>query len=141
MVFKSDRDARQWILIGETKALTVGTAYVIQGVAMDSMDPGCSQALPFHVTDATPRMTDNPGPLPPSTGPGTGTTTSLTGTVSNGVEPGCRVLKSDQGTFVLIGSLPVPNGRVTVTGTRSINQISTCQQGQLFEVHTVPPAS
>lgn len=141
IVFKNDRDAHQWVLIGETTSLTPGAAYEIQGVAMDSMDTRCPAALPFQVTDATPRMNDNPGPLPPSTSPGTGTTTSLTGTVSNGVEPGCRVLKSEQGNFVLVGSIPVPNGRVTVTGTRSIDQISTCQQGLLFEVHTVTPAN
>lgn len=138
IVFKNEGDARQWVLIGETKGLTAGTAYVVQGVAMDSMDVNCTTALPFHVTDATARKTENPGPLPPSTG--TGQTTSLTGTVSDGVEAGCRVLKSDQGTFVLIGSLPLPNGKVTVTGTLSINQMSTCQQGTLFEVRTVRPA-
>jgi hypothetical protein len=138
IVFKNDRDAGRWVLIGETKGLTAGTAYVIQGVAMDSMDANCSDALPFQVNDATVRMEEDPVPLPSSSQPGQVMT--LTGTVSDGVETGCRVLQSDQGTFVLIGAVPVPDGRVTVTGTRSTNMMSICQQGPLFEVHTAKSA-
>lgn len=133
-VFKNDRDAHRWVLIGETKGLTAGTAYVIQGVAMDSMDPNCSEGLPFQVHDATPRE-DTSRPLPPST-PGT---TTLTGTVEDGVETGCRVIRTDEGTFVLIGSVEVPNGRVTVTGVHAPNRMSFCQQGPLFEVKSVTP--
>lgn len=138
IVFKTDQDARRWVLVGETKRLTAGTAYVIQGVAMDSMDPNCSDALPFHVNDAEVRMEDDPVPVPSSSK--AGQVMTLTGTVSDGVEAGCRVIASDQGTFVLIGSVTVPDGRVTVTGTRSTQMMSTCQQGPLFEVHSVKAA-
>lgn len=139
IVFKNDRDAHRWVLIGETKSLIGGTAYVIQGVAMDSLDPTCSDALPFHVTDVTVREEQESVPLPSGSSPGQAVT--LTGTVADGVEAGCRVLTTDQGTFVLIGSVTVPNGRVTVTGQRSATTMSTCQQGPLFEVSKVSPAS
>ncbi|MEO7269584.1 MAG: hypothetical protein ABIW49_10315 [Knoellia sp.] len=138
IVFKNEQDAHRWVLIGETKNLTAGTAYVIQGVAMDSMDANCSDALPFQVNDATVRMEEDPVPLPSSSQ--AGQVMTLTGTVSDGVEAGCRVMQSDQGTFVLIGAVTVPNGRVTVTGTRSTQLMSYCQQGPLFEVHTAKAA-
>jgi hypothetical protein len=139
IVFKNDRDARRFVLVGETKNLIAGTAYVIQGVAMDTLDPNCSDALPFHVNDATVREEQDPVPLPSSSL--AGQVMTLTGTVSDGVEAGCRVLQSDQGTFVLIGAVKVPDGRVTVTGTRSTQMMSYCQQGPLFEVHSVKAAN
>ena len=46
VVFKSDRDARQWVLVGETKGLVAGTAYVIDGVAMDAMAERGLSVLP-----------------------------------------------------------------------------------------------
>ena len=59
VVFKNDRDAHRWVLVGGPKSLTAGTAYVIQGVAMDAMDPACPQGLPFQVTDATEAQRDD----------------------------------------------------------------------------------
>lgn len=106
---------------------------------MDTLDPNCSDALPFHVNDATVREEQDPVPLPSSSQ--VGQVMTLTGTVSDGVEAGCRVLQSDQGTFVLIGAVKVPDGRVTVTGTRSTQMMSYCQQGPLFEVHSVKAAN
>jgi len=138
IVFKNERDARQWVLIGETKGLTAGTAYVIQGVAMDTMDPNCSNALPFHVSDASVRMEDDPVPLPTPSQPGQVMT--LTGVVADGVEVGCRVLQTDAGSYVLVGPVTVPDGRVTVTGRPVDNIMTTCQQGQVFEVQSASPA-
>lgn len=131
-MFKNEQNAQQWVLTGETKSLAVGTAYVIQGVAMDSMDANCSDALPFYVNTAKVRMEDDPVPLPTSSQ--SGQVMTLTGTVSDGVEAGCRVIQSDQGTFVLVGPVAVPDGRVTVTGSPVDNVMTTCQQGQVFEV-------
>jgi len=105
---------------------------------MDSMDASCSAALPFHVNEATVRMADDPVPVPTSSQ--SAQVMTLTGTVSDGVEAGCRVLQSDQGTFVLIGAVTVPDGRVTVTGRRATDMMSTCQQGPLFEVLSASPA-
>lgn len=137
-MFKNDRDARQWVLIGETKGLNAGTAYVIQGVAMDSLDANCSAGLPFRVNDAAVRMEDDPVPLP--TERQGGQVMTLTGTVVDGVEVGCRVLQTDAGSFVLVGPVSVPDGRITVTGRLVDNIMTTCQQGQVFEVRSVAMA-
>lgn len=137
VVFKNDRDARQWVLVGETRDIVADTAYVIDGVAMDSMDPRCPQALPFHVTKATEGdFIEDLTPLPSATKV-TGSVLTLTGLVTPGVEPGCRVIQTDQGSFVLVGPVAVPDGRVEVTGMHRDDLLSTCQQGTSFEVHTV----
>lgn len=138
VVFKSDRDARQWVLIGETEGLVAGTAYVVDGVAMDSMDPRCPQALPFHVTRAEQSDVIEDPPVLPSATRGTGAVVRLTGLVTSGVEAGCRVLQTDEGTFVLTGAVTVQDGaRVTVTGVKRLDQASTCQQGPILEVLTM----
>ena len=140
VVFKNDRDAHRWVLIGGPQSLTAGTAYVIQGVAMDAMDPACPQGLPFQVSEATPaERDDRPIPLPSTSTAGKPVT--LTGVVTAGVEAGCRVLRTDDGTFTLIGEVRVADGtRVTVRGTRSDNLRSTCMQGPVLEVATLTPA-
>lgn len=136
VVFTNNRDGHRWVLVGETKALDAGTAYVLQGVAMDSVDPRCPQGLPFHVNESVPGELEDLRPLPPSTPPGQAMT--LTGVVTSGVEAGCRVLQTDRGTFVLMGTVPVPDGsRVTVEGVRRDDVMSTCQQGPSFEVVSV----
>jgi hypothetical protein len=139
-VFKSDRDATQWVLIGETGTLRARTAYVVEGVAMDAMDPGCPQGLPFLVSKVTENEFVEDLPLPAPSGT-SGQAMSLTGLVTSGVEAGCRVLQTDQGTFVLVGTVPVADGtRVTVQGVRRDDLMTTCQQGPAFEVRTVTPA-
>ncbi|MFC7490317.1 MULTISPECIES: hypothetical protein [unclassified Knoellia] len=137
IVFKNEQNGRLWVLIGETKGLTAGTAYVIQGAAMDSMDPNCSEALPYYVRDASVRMADDPVPHP--TLSPAGQVMTLTGVVSDGVEAGCRVLQTDAGAFVLVGPVAVPDGRVRVTGRPVDNIMTTCQQGQVFEVQSASP--
>ena len=141
MVFKDGRSARQWVLIGETSGLVAGTAYVVDGVSMDAMDPACPQALPFHVTKAEQSdFVEDLTPLPSVTAPA-GAVLRLTGTVMPGVEPGCRVFQSDEGTFVLTGPVVVPEGaRVVVSGVRRVDLATTCQQGPVLEVITVTPA-
>ncbi len=84
-------------------------------------------------------MEQDPVPLPSSSQ--AGQVMTLTGTVADGVEAGCRVLPTDQGTFVLIGAVTVPDGRVTVTRRPAAHMMSTCQQGPLFEVQTATPAT
>ena len=141
MVFKSDRDARQWVLIGETRGIVAGTAYVVDGVAMDSMDPRCPQALPFHVTKAAQSdYVEELTPFPTGT-KAAGAVVRLTGLVTSGVEAGCRVLQTDEGTFVLTGTVSAPDGtRVTVNGVKRLDQASTCQQGPVLEVLSITPA-
>ena len=138
VVFKSDRDARQWVLVGKTDGLLAGTAYVVDGVAMDAMDPRCPQALPFHVTKAEPNdFVEDLTPLPSAT-KAAGAVVRLTGLVTAGVEAGCRVLQTDEGTFVLSGAVTVADGtRVTVSGVKRLDWVSTCQQGPVLEVLSI----
>lgn len=140
VVFKTDRDARQWVLIGETRGIVAGTAYVVDGVAMDSMDPRCPQALPFHVTKAAQTdVVEDLTPVPTGT-KAAGAVVRLTGLVTSGVESGCRVLQTDEGTFVLTGTVSVQDGtRVTVSGVKRLDQASTCQQGPVLEVLSMTP--
>lgn len=132
-VFASERGTR-WVLVGETSTLRAGTAYELEGVALDAMDPHCPQGLPFLVARATEdTFTGTLTPSPPAAGSGPGVTT-LTGVAAAGVEAGCRVLQTDRGVFVLVGQVAVPDGRVEVRGVARVGMATTCQQGSVFEV-------
>jgi hypothetical protein len=89
----------------------------------------------------------------PTTKPPTPTTTpgspgqsqiTATGTLRGGVEPGCVVLQSEQGTLYLLvggdrGKLTM-GGRVQVTGELSPDLLSICQEGQPLLVRSIKPA-
>lgn len=71
---------------------------------------------------------------------------TLTGTLAEGVEHGCVVLRTPDGTVVLVGAArPRPGtatGEVTVRGAMRPDLASTCQQGPVFEVtETLPSAT
>jgi hypothetical protein len=90
---------------------------------------------------ATAPPTDAPTDPTPTGKPGT---TTVTGVVSQGVEPGCVVLDAGGEQLLLVGAErgSTPDGaRVTVTGTRTPGLVSTCQQGTPFEVASVEPAA
>jgi ABC-type oligopeptide transport system substrate-binding subunit len=69
----------------------------------------------------------------------------VTGTVQEGVEPGCLILDTGKGQrYVLLSqdkSKLKPGAKVEVVGMRAPGQISYCQQGQPLEVLTVRAAS
>jgi ABC-type oligopeptide transport system substrate-binding subunit len=69
----------------------------------------------------------------------------VTGTVQEGVEPGCLILDTGKGQrYVLLSqdkSKLKPGAKVEVVGVRAPGQISYCQQGQPLEVLTVRAAS
>jgi hypothetical protein len=66
------------------------------------------------------------------------------GTVQEGVEPGCLILDTGKGQrYVLLAkdsSELKPGAKVEVIGVRATGQISYCQQGQPLEVQSVRPA-
>ena len=68
-----------------------------------------------------------------------------TGTVQEGVEPGCLILDTGKGQrYVLLSkdkSKLKPGAKVEVVGVRATGQISYCQQGQPLEVLAVRAAS
>jgi hypothetical protein len=87
----------------------------------------------------------SPAPSTPSTTPVedlTVTTTpssppvTVTGTVSDGVEAGCLVLTTDDGTYTLIGRTRglTAGTRVTLRGVPAPDVLTTCQQGTPFRV-------
>jgi hypothetical protein len=85
-------------------------------------------------------------PRPPSTtasgSPGKSEITA-TGTLRDGVEPGCVLLQSEQGSVYLLvggdrGKLTA-GGRVQVTGLLSPDLLSICQEGQPLLVRSIKP--
>ncbi|WP_432831089.1 hypothetical protein [Dactylosporangium sp. CA-092794] len=68
---------------------------------------------------------------------------SVTGTVQDGVEPGCVLLATDSKTYLLVGpkraELPKAGTRATVYGHPEPDLLSTCQQGTPFRVNRVEP--
>jgi hypothetical protein len=68
---------------------------------------------------------------------------TLTGTVVEGVEPGCLVLRSSAGPHVLLFDDPAlkskarTGAQVTVSGRSMPGQATTCQQGVAFVVTAV----
>jgi hypothetical protein len=69
---------------------------------------------------------------------------TVTGTVREGVEPGCLLLDADGGTrYLLVGGERAelaPGSRVAVTGRVDRDLLSTCQQGEPLVVATIEPA-
>jgi hypothetical protein len=67
-----------------------------------------------------------------------------TGTVQQGVEPGCLILDTGKGQrYVLLSKDKTklkPGAKVEVVGVRAPGQISYCQQGQPLEVLSVKAA-
>ncbi|BCJ44936.1 hypothetical protein GCM10010168_84900 [Actinoplanes ianthinogenes] len=86
-------------------------------------------------------------PLPELTitKPASGPTTTISGTVTAGVEPGCLLLQDGSSTHLLVfqdetlrASAPV-GSQVQVTGVPKPGMMSTCQQGEPFMVSSVTP--
>jgi hypothetical protein len=82
---------------------------------------------------------------PPTTEPGSGggREVTATGTLRAGVEPGCMLLKADQGpTYLLVGGDrgQLREGeRVQVSGQLAPDLLSTCQEGQPLLVRSIKP--
>ena len=61
---------------------------------------------------------------------------TVSGTVSDGVEAGCLVLTTDEGTYTLIGQTRglTAGSQVTLRGVPAPDVLTTCQQGTAFRV-------
>jgi hypothetical protein len=90
----------------------------------------------------TPPTTSAPSP---TTAPGSGKhQLTATGTLRDGVEPGCLLLQADHGAVYLLvggdrGKLTA-GGRVQVTGMLAPDLLSTCQEGKPLLVSSIKPA-
>jgi hypothetical protein len=102
--------------------------------------PPSSSAAP---SSAAPSDDLSPSVKPPQGRPGVQT---LTGTVTDGVEPGCVLLSGPAGSHLLIFDDPALKAQATsgtelaVTGQVKPDMMSTCQQGTPFLVTGIRPA-
>jgi hypothetical protein len=91
-------------------------------------------------TTAPPATATPPTTPPPARPAGK---VSVTGTVTQGVEPGCLLLDGGGGPYLLVGgdrARLTPGRRVAVTGRVDRGLLSTCQQGEPLVVASVEPA-
>lgn len=78
-------------------------------------------------------------PVPPSGGSGAAKSgeITVTGSIEEGVEPNCILLKTADKSYLLLGgdrALIQQGGRLTVRGTPQPDLMTTCQQGEPFRV-------
>ena len=107
--------------------LVVGLLLAVAACGSSSTVPGGSgSTTPTSTPVEDLTLTPTPG-APPIT---------VSGTVSDGVEAGCLVLTTDDGTYTLIGQTRgLTAGRqVTLRGVPAPDVLTTCQQGTPFRV-------
>ena len=117
--------------------------------AAPSSQPGPSSAPPASAPPASvaPAAPSAPPtsfmPLDPN-GPSPDAARKLTGTVAAGVEPGCLILRTGSGDYLLLisgdRSAATPGARVVVTGAEAEGMATTCQQGTPFVVAEISAA-
>ncbi len=84
----------------------------------------------------------NSGPTPGASAASKGEIT-VTGTVADGVERGCRILRTDTVVYQLMGgdrAVLTEGSRVTVRGRPDPGLLTTCQQGTPLHVVDARPA-
>ncbi|GAA1606997.1 hypothetical protein [Actinoplanes couchii] len=111
-----------------------------------ALTAGCANNAPVETGGAPePAVSASSAAIEPSTAPASpepGSVT-LTGTVSAGVEPNCLLLKDGTGDHLLIVKdetllASIKEGaKVTVVGKSQSGVMTTCMQGQPFEVSSV----
>lgn len=113
---------------------------------------GGSGGTPEATPTPTPPLTVNPTapprvPSPRPTNPAPGKQIVITGHVEDGVEAGCRVIRTLSGpTYTLLltpdlkRQIELASDPVTLRGRPRPGLITTCQQGTPFEVSAVVPA-
>jgi len=79
--------------------------------------------------------TTSPVPLP-ATPPVAARQVVVEGVVEAGVEPGCKVLNTKAGQYLLLGDVPL-GVEVRITGVRAPGVSTTCQQGTPLRVTKV----
>ncbi|GAB7039931.1 MULTISPECIES: hypothetical protein [Catenuloplanes] len=105
--------------------------------------PPATVSPPVTVTPSPdPLLPSDPGiPLPDMSGkPDKPLEITVTGQVTAGVEPGCRLISDGRTSYLLLGgdvNVAKVGARVTVTGTLGENVMSTCQQGTPLQVKSV----
>jgi hypothetical protein len=121
--------------------LVAAAAFAVSGCAGSPTDSPAADSAP---ADSTPAGSGSAvSVLPSMRVPSPAGSETLTGTVAEGVEPSCLILKGDDGHHVLIFDDPGLRSRarigaqVTVSGHSMPGQATTCQQGVAFVVTAV----
>jgi Protein of unknown function (DUF5818) len=134
---------RQTTVIGALAGLLLAVALLAGCGDPDARDGGAASggSGPTTVPETLPTAP------PPTTKPGSpgGSEITATGTLHDGVEPGCVLLRTDQGggVYLLVGgdrNELRAGGRVQVTGRLVPDLLSTCQEGQPLRVSSIRPA-
>jgi hypothetical protein len=111
------------------------------GLLAACADPDANDSGAASATTAPTTVPGNPPVTRPT--PPAGGQLTVTGTVREGVEPGCLLLDAEQGRYLLIGG---DRGelragtRVQVTGRVAPDLVSTCQQGEPLVVASIEPS-
>ena len=143
---------RGWFRGDKVALLSIGIAVAIgsascgsqgqDGVGTPEPPPPSTQApsLPESTAQAPSRKVP---PMPP--GAGRDKRHTIKGTLAEAVEPGCVVLHTAQGNYVLLGTPTKlrqlePGTAVVARGTVAKSVATTCQQGTPFRVDTARPA-
>ena len=111
---------------------------VLAGCADPTLQPGGGGGTPTSVPSTTAPATSvqRPVPTPVPTKTAVGEVT-IDGVVEAGVEPGCKVLRSGETSYLVLGK-DVPMGvPVRVTGVLQPGVLTTCQQGTPIRVTAV----
>jgi hypothetical protein len=125
-------------------------------VLLTLMLAGCGVGTPPPMTPyppptTTPPATPSESPVPNPSGlqppnaasPKPQAEITVVGTVEEGVEHGCTILRSGEALYQLMGStdpLIVIGARISVTGKTNPGLVTTCQQGTPLQVIAVRPA-
>lgn len=124
---------------GSGRLRTLGALVVVCAACAPAGDGGTSQSLapPTTASSVVPPSVRTSPPVPSRQ------ELTLRGRVQAGVEPGCVVLVTETGLFLLLGADPRvvrAGAEVVVEGAVRPGQATTCQQGTPFAVREARPA-
>ena len=118
---------------------------VVPAALLLALAAGCANNTTDAGAPAPAQSAGTPESVTPSTAAPSAPagSTTLTGTVTAGVEPGCLLLKDSSGDHLLLFKdeklkrTVAAGSTVTVVGKAKAGLMTTCQQGEPFEVSSV----
>lgn len=139
------------VLVASGLLVTVLSAAALAGCAQGATGPGGASPTPSPsssrsfatgppISTGKPPVTTPPLPGTSPSAPPVSAVVTLRGTMIEGVEAGCRILKAENGkSYELLGmdeALVKPGIRVEVRGRVALGMMSYCMQGAMFRVST-----
>ena len=108
-------------------------------------NPGPAASSAVSSAESSPAVSAAPSAEPSAGKPAATGAQTISGTVAEGVEPNCLILRDAGGSHVLFFDDPAlrtaakTGSRVTLTGRSEPTMMTTCQQGVPFIVSSVKP--